>query len=115
MEAEVSLTLEACTCVLFTMFCTLTLISCMVLVTSSMAEDACNPILAESSEAPATWLEALATCDEASRTLRTSPARPSTIWRKRCPACRAKSGASHPPSGRLRRWLRRLPPFPSSR
>src|SRR5579862_2582667 len=37
MEAEVSLTLEACTCVLFTMFCTLTLISCMVLVTSSIA------------------------------------------------------------------------------
>jgi len=26
-EAEVSLTLEACTCVLFTMFCTFTLIS----------------------------------------------------------------------------------------
>ena len=54
MEAEVSLTLEACVCVLFTMFCTFTLISCMVLVTSSIAEDACKPILAESSEAPAT-------------------------------------------------------------
>src|SRR5437764_13750273 len=79
MDAEVSLTLDACTWVLFTMFCTLTLISCMVLVTSSIAEDACNPILAESSEAPATWFEALATWDDASRTLRTNPARPSTI------------------------------------
>jgi len=47
--------------VFFTMFCTLTLISCMVLVTSSMAEAVCRLTLAESSEAPATWLEALAT------------------------------------------------------
>ena len=62
-EADVSLTLEACICVLFTMFCTLTLISCMVLVTSSMAEEACTLILADSSDAPATWLEPLATCD----------------------------------------------------
>src|SRR2546427_4483728 len=36
MEADVSLSLDACTWVLFTMFCTLTLISCMVLVTSSI-------------------------------------------------------------------------------
>src|SRR5437763_7935305 len=79
MEAEVSLTVEACTCLLFPMFCTLTLISCRVLVTSSIAEDACNPFLAESSEAPATWFEALATWDDASRTLRTNPASPSTI------------------------------------
>jgi hypothetical protein len=35
----------------------------MVLVTSSMAEEACKPTLAESSEADATWLEALATCE----------------------------------------------------
>jgi len=54
MEAEVSLTLEACICVLFTMFCTLMLISCIVLVTSSMAEAACTLILADSSEADAT-------------------------------------------------------------
>ena len=54
MEAEVSLTLEACTFVLFTMFCTLTLISCMVLVTSSIADEVCKLILADSSEAPAT-------------------------------------------------------------
>ena len=54
MEAEVSLTLEACICVLFTMFCTLMLISCIVLVTSSMAEAACTLILADSSEAEAT-------------------------------------------------------------
>ena len=54
MDAEVSLTLEACICVLFTMFCTLMLISCMVLVTSSMAEAACTLILADSSEAEAT-------------------------------------------------------------
>ena len=71
MEAEVSLTLEAWICVLFTMFCTLTLISCMVLVTSSMAEAVCRLILADSSDAPATWLEALATWEAASRTLRT--------------------------------------------
>src|SRR6266478_4389734 len=37
MEAEVSATLEACTCVFLTTFCTLMLISCMVLVTSSIA------------------------------------------------------------------------------
>ena len=60
-EAEVSLTLLACICVFFTMFCTLMLISCMVLVTSSMAEEARVPTLAESSEAPATWLEPAAT------------------------------------------------------
>ncbi len=78
-EAEVSLTLEACVCVLFTMFCTLTLISCMVLVTSSIAEEVCRLILADSSEAPATWLDALATCEAASRTLRTIPRRPSTM------------------------------------
>jgi len=54
MEAEVSLTLEDCICVLFTMFCTLILISCMVLVTSSMAEDERTLTLAESSEASAT-------------------------------------------------------------
>jgi len=47
MEAEVSLTLEACTLVLFTMFCTLTLISCMVLVTSSIAEEVCRLIFAD--------------------------------------------------------------------
>ena len=41
--------------------------------------------LEESSEAPATWLEALATCDDASRTLRTSPASPSTILAKALP------------------------------
>jgi hypothetical protein len=40
MEADVSATLEACTCVFFTTFCTLMLISCIVLVTSSMAEEA---------------------------------------------------------------------------
>ena len=54
MEAEVSLTLEACVCVFFTMFCTLMLISCIVLVTSSIAEDACTLTLADSSEASAT-------------------------------------------------------------
>ncbi len=85
MEAEVSLTLEACTCVLFTMFCTLTLISCMVLVTSSMAEEVCRLILADSSEAPATWLEALATCEAASRTLRTRFLRPSIMRTKALP------------------------------
>src|SRR2546427_145881 len=69
-EADVSLTLEACTCVLFTMFCTLTLISCMVLVTSSIAEEVCKLILADSSEAPATCDDALATCVAASRTFR---------------------------------------------
>src|SRR3982750_2942860 len=71
MEAEVSLTLEACTCVLFTMFCTLTLISCIVLVTSSIADEVCRLILADSSDAPATCVDALATCEAASRTLMT--------------------------------------------
>ena len=80
MEAEVSLTLEACVCVLFTMFCTFTLISCMVLVTSSIAEDACKLILADSSEAPATCPEALATWREASRTFFTRLCKPSTIF-----------------------------------
>ena len=54
MEAEVSLTLIACVCVFFTMFCTFTLISCMVLVTSSIAEEACTLTLAALSEASAT-------------------------------------------------------------
>ncbi len=85
MEAEVSLTLEAWVCVLFTMFCTLTLISCMVLVTSSIAEEPCRLILADSSDAPATWLEALATCEARSRTLRTSPRKLSTICWKAWP------------------------------
>ena len=71
-EADVSLTLDACVCVFFTMFCTLMLISCIVLVTSSMAEEACTLILADSSEASATWLEPLATCDAPSRTFFTS-------------------------------------------
>src|SRR2546429_1180902 len=79
MEADVSLTLEACVCVLFTMFCTFTLISCIVLVTSSIAEEVCRLFLADSSEALATCVEALATCDAASRTLRTIPRRPSTM------------------------------------
>jgi len=60
-EAEVSLTLDAWVCVLFTMFCTFTLISCMVLVTSSIAEEVCRLLRADSSDALATWLEALAT------------------------------------------------------
>ena len=67
------------------MFCTLILISCMVLVTSSMAEEPCKLILADSSEAPATWFEALATCDAASLTLRTRFRRPSTIRAKALP------------------------------
>ena len=67
MEAEVSLTLEACVCVLFTMFCTLTLISCMVLVTSSMADEVCKLFWADSSEELATCVAALATCEAASR------------------------------------------------
>ena len=50
-EAEVSATLDACTWVFFTTFCTLTLISCIVLVTSSIAEAACTLTLADSSEA----------------------------------------------------------------
>src|ERR1035438_4105181 len=85
MEAEVSVTLEACTCVLFTMFCTLTLISCIVLVTSSIAEEVCRLILADSSDAPATWLDALATWDDASRTLRTRFLRPSIMRLKALP------------------------------
>ncbi|MGC2247638.1 MAG: hypothetical protein WA609_13630, partial [Terriglobales bacterium] len=54
MEAEVSLTLEAWVWVLLTMFCTLTLISCMVLVTSSMAEEVWRLVRADSSEELAT-------------------------------------------------------------
>jgi hypothetical protein len=54
MEAEVSATLEACTCVFFTTFCTLMLISCIVLVTSSIAEEAWTLTFADSSAAPAT-------------------------------------------------------------
>src|SRR5436190_24137788 len=84
-EADVSLTVEACTCVLFTMFCTLTLISCMVLVTSSIADDVCRLIFADSSDAPATCVDALATCEEASRTLRTRLRRPSVIFENALP------------------------------
>src|SRR6266700_6836831 len=84
-DADVSLTLEACTCVLFTMFCTLTLISCMVLVTSSIADDVCRLIFADSSEAPATWEEALATCEDASLTLRTRLRSPSVILENALP------------------------------
>src|ERR1035438_1834463 len=79
MEAEVSLTLEACVCVLFTMFCTFTLISCIVLVTSSMADEVCKLLRADSSDELATCEDALATCEAASRTLRTSPRSPSTM------------------------------------
>ena len=106
MEAEVSLTLEACTCVLFTMFCTFTLISCIVLVTSSMAEEVCRLFLADSSEALATWVEALATCEAASRTLRTIPRRPSTM--------RVKAFASVSLAERGRTSTARLPPAMAS-
>ena len=105
-EAEVSLTLEACVCVLFTMFCTFTLISCMVLVTSSMAEEVCRLFLADSSEELATWVEALATCEAASRTLRTSPRRPSTM--------RVKALARVSLAERGRTSTARLPPAMAS-
>ena len=84
-EAEVSLTLEACVCVFFTMFCTLMLISCMVLVTSSIADAACTLIFAESSEALATWFEPLATCAALSRTFFTRLRRPTVISWKALP------------------------------
>ena len=80
------------------MFCTLMLISCIVLVTSSMAEEACNPNLAASSDS-ATQREALATCDEASPTLRTSPAKPSTMREKALPSVtylKEMAGVSEP-------------------
>ena len=67
------------------MFCTLMVISCIVLVTSSIAEAALRLILADSSEAPATWLDPLATCAALSRTLLTSVRRPSTILTKALP------------------------------
>ena len=76
MEAEVSATLEACTCVFFTTFCTLMLISCIVLVTSSMAEEACTLTFADSSAAPATWLEPAETWPAESRVVRTRSCKP---------------------------------------
>ena len=56
-----------------------------MLVTSSIAEEPCRLILADSSEAPATWLDALATCEARSRTLRTSARKLSTICWKAWP------------------------------
>ena len=94
-EAEVSLTLEACICVFFTIFCTLMLISCMVLVTSSMAEEACMLTLAESSEALATWLDPPATWAALCRTLRTRTPRPSVIRANAWPrVSRSERGAT---------------------
>ena len=86
MEAEVSATLEACTCVFFTTFCTLMLISCMVLVTSSIAEDACTLTFADSSAAPATWLEPAETCEAPSRVVRTISCRPWDMRRNALPS-----------------------------
>ena len=111
-EAEVSLTLEACVCVLFTMFCTFTLISCMVLVTSSMAEEVCRLLRADSSEELATCVAALATCEAASRTLRTSPRRPSSMRRKALASVSlADRGRTSTPRFRPQS-LRKQPPFP---
>ena len=76
MEADVSATLDACTCVFFTTFCTLMLISCIVLVTSSIAEAACTLTLADSSEAAAICPAPLATWEALSRTWRTNSRRP---------------------------------------
>src|ERR1700683_4541980 len=79
MEAEVSATLEACTCVFLTTFCTLMLISCIVLVTSSIADAACTLTFADSSEALAICPEPLATCDALSRTCRTRVPNPGVM------------------------------------
>ena len=82
MEEEVSATLDACTCVFFTTFCTLTLISCIVLVTSSIADAACTLTLADSSEALAIWPAPLATCEALSRTCRTNSRNPCVMRAK---------------------------------
>jgi hypothetical protein len=79
MDAEVSATLEPCTCVFLTTFCTLMLISCIVLVTSSIADAACTLTLADSSEALAICPAPLATCAALSRTWRTRSRRPCVI------------------------------------
>ena len=78
----------------------------MVLVTSSMAEEVCKPFLADSSEEVATWVEAMATCDAASRTSRTSPRRPSTM--------RVKAFARVSLAERGRTSTARLPPAMAS-
>jgi hypothetical protein len=44
----------------------------MVLVTSSIEDEACTLSLADSSEALATWFDPLETCEALSRTLLTS-------------------------------------------
>jgi hypothetical protein len=85
MDAEVSATLEAWFCVFRTTFCTFTLISCMVVDTSSIAEEACTPSLADSSEASATWLEPAATWLALSRTWRTRPRKPPLMEAKALP------------------------------
>ena len=75
-DADVSATLDDCTCVFFTTFCTLMLISCIVLVTSSIADAARTLTFADSSDALAIWPAPDATCDALSRTCRTSSRRP---------------------------------------
>ena len=70
----------------FTTFCTLMLISCMVLVTSSIAEAACTLTLADSSEAPAIWFEPAETCDALSRVVRTISCKPCDIRRNALPS-----------------------------